>query len=305
MILSGALKRAVRWRWLSTNPIEHAEPPPQPAANPQPPSPEEAARILNEAWSDPDWAVLVWLTMVTGFRRGELCALRWNDLDVVGGVLSVERSIGQLAGQTWEKDTKTHQHRRIALDQETLTLLAGHRERCMADAAALGIELPPDAYMFSSAPDGRPTSSRARSASAMRGWPAARHQDDDPQAAPLLGDRADLRRVDVRTVAGRLGHGGGGTTTLRVYAAWVSEADQRASEGLLSSTAGATDQRARHARCGERALRGVQYEVVAAELRAQILNGRPATGVPAAKPEGDRSDVQRRGRDREPRGRPA
>jgi len=26
--------------------------------------------------------------------------------------------------------------------------------------------------------------------------------------------------VDVRTVAGRLGHGGGGTTTLRVYAAW-------------------------------------------------------------------------------------
>jgi hypothetical protein len=27
--------------------------------------------------------------------------------------------------------------------------------------------------------------------------------------------------VDLRTVAGRLGHGGGGVTTLRVYAAWV------------------------------------------------------------------------------------
>ncbi len=39
VILSGALKRAVRWRWLSTNPIEHAEPPQQPAANPKPPSP--------------------------------------------------------------------------------------------------------------------------------------------------------------------------------------------------------------------------------------------------------------------------
>jgi hypothetical protein len=34
--------------------------------------------------------------------------------------------------------------------------------------------------------------------------------------------------VDVRTVAGRLGHGGGGATTLRVYSAWMSEADQRA-----------------------------------------------------------------------------
>jgi site-specific recombinase XerD len=39
--------------------------------------------------------------------------------------------------------------------------------------------------------------------------------------------------VDVRTVAGRLGHGGGGATTLRVYAAWLSEADQRAA-GVLA-----------------------------------------------------------------------
>jgi hypothetical protein len=38
--------------------------------------------------------------------------------------------------------------------------------------------------------------------------------------------------VDVRTVAGRLGHGGGGATTLRVYAAWLSEADQRAATVL-------------------------------------------------------------------------
>lgn len=37
--------------------------------------------------------------------------------------------------------------------------------------------------------------------------------------------------VDVRTVAGRLGHSGG-ATTLRVYAAWNSEADQRAAAAL-------------------------------------------------------------------------
>ncbi|MGI9062774.1 MAG: hypothetical protein ACR2FQ_02995 [Pseudonocardiaceae bacterium] len=34
--------------------------------------------------------------------------------------------------------------------------------------------------------------------------------------------------VDVRTVAGRLGHGGGGATTLRVYAAWLAAADKTA-----------------------------------------------------------------------------
>ena len=32
----------------------------------------------------------------------------------------------------------------------------------------------------------------------------------------------------MRTVAGRLGHSGGGTTTLKVYSAWISDADQRA-----------------------------------------------------------------------------
>jgi integrase len=40
--------------------------------------------------------------------------------------------------------------------------------------------------------------------------------------------------VDVRTVAGRLGHGGGGTTTLRVYAAWNAESDKRAADILAA-----------------------------------------------------------------------
>lgn len=82
-IMSGALKRAVRWRWIASNPIDAAEPPASPKPNPRPPTPEEAARILNEAWKDPDWGVLVWLVMVTGLRRGELCSIRWRDLDLL------------------------------------------------------------------------------------------------------------------------------------------------------------------------------------------------------------------------------
>ena len=38
--------------------------------------------------------------------------------------------------------------------------------------------------------------------------------------------------VDLRTVAGRLGHGGGGATTLKVYAAWVAASDRKAAELL-------------------------------------------------------------------------
>ncbi|HEX8760148.1 MAG TPA: hypothetical protein VF734_09295, partial [Pseudonocardiaceae bacterium] len=41
---------------------------------PDPPSAEEAAALLNAAWVDPEWGLLLWLTMITGPRRGEVSA---------------------------------------------------------------------------------------------------------------------------------------------------------------------------------------------------------------------------------------
>ena len=53
------------------------------------------------------------------------------------------------------------------------------------------------------------------------------HTDDLHKLRHYTATELIAAGVDVRTVAGRLGHGGGGTTTLRVYAAFVNEADQR------------------------------------------------------------------------------
>jgi hypothetical protein len=83
--------------------------------------------------------------------------------------------------------------------------------------------------------------------------------------------------VDVRTVAGRLGHGGGGTTTLRVYAAWVAEADQRAAHGLaarLPERPGPVADDVERAKTDPRS----PYERVAAELRRRITEGAVADG---------------------------
>lgn len=234
-ILSGALKRAVRWRWIATSPITQADPPAAPKPNPRPPSAAEAAQILAEAWKDPDWGTLIWLTMVTGARRGELCGIRWRHLSLDTGVLQVERSIGQRGGRTWEKDTKAHQQRRIALDAETIGLLTEHRRRCAARATALGLELADDAFVFSLAPNGSthllPDSVGQRYGKLAKrlGINSTIHKLRHYSATELIA-----AGVDVRTVAGRLGHGGGGTTTLRVYTAWVSESDQRASTALFS-----------------------------------------------------------------------
>jgi integrase len=234
-ILSGACDRAVRWRWLGINPTEAASPPAPAPSNPQPPTAEQAARIVTEAWRDPDWGMFVWLAMVTGARRGELCALRWDALDPGAGVLTIRTSIAQRGGRTWEKKTKTHQQRRITLDEATLALLRAYLQRCGEQADALGFRLPVESRMFSPGPDGsawlKPDSvtQRYRRMCARLGWEMHLHQLRHYSATELIA-----AGVDVRTVAGRLGHAGGGTTTLRIYSAWRSEADQRAAGALAA-----------------------------------------------------------------------
>jgi len=79
--------------------------------------------------------------------------------------------------------------------------------------------------------------------------------------------------VDVRTVAGRLGHSGGGTTTLKVYSAWVAESDQRAAASLFDRL---PQRPAEHrVTAAEPAL----YEKIAAELRAEIASGALPVGA--------------------------
>ncbi len=278
-ILSGAYKRAVRWKWVTVNPLPEAEPPAAPVPNPHPPSASEAARIVNEAWKDPDWGALIWLAMTTGARRGELCALRWSRLDLTTAraVMWLRCAISKGMDGWAEGDLKTHQQRRVALDPETVEVLIEHQDRCRARAEALGIELAADAFVFSSAPDGStyPTpgtlTQRYNRLAERLGIDTNLHKLRHYSATELIA-----AGVDVRTVAGRLGHSGGGTTTLRTYAAWMSEADQRAASGI------ATRMPSRPASLDavERAKHDPQspYEKIAAELRRRILSGDLAAG---------------------------
>jgi integrase len=235
-ILSGALKKAVRWRWLAHSPVDEAEPPAAPSPHPRPPSTADTARILTTAWKDPDWGAFIWLAVTTGARRGELCALRWNDVELTAGALSISRALARTtSGGLAEKDTKTHQHRRVALDSETVEVMVAHRERAAANAAVIGVQLLPNAFVFSRAPDS--SSHLLPDSVSQRYGRLVGHLNINTTLHKLRHYSATeliSAGVDIRTVAGRLGHGGGGTTTLKVYAAWVSEADQRAAATLAS-----------------------------------------------------------------------
>jgi integrase len=208
-ILSGAYRRAVRWRWVSVSPIGQAELPSAPAPNPQPPSPREAARIVNEAWRDPDWGALLWVAMTTGARRGELCALRWSSVSLDEGreTIWLRRAIRKDGGRLVEAELKTHQQRRVALDRETVAVLREHHERCQLRGVALGEEQSADAFVFSGAPDGStfPTpdtvTQRYERLADRLGVVTTFHKLRHYSATELIAGG-----VDVRTVAGRLGH---------------------------------------------------------------------------------------------------
>jgi integrase len=207
-ILRGALDRAVRWRYLGINEAALAEPPAFERREPDPPSAEEVADLLNEAWRDPSWGMLLWLTMVTGCRRGEMCALRWTDLDVVRGMMTVERSYAQTAQGTHEKETKSRQKRRVAIDAYTVELLIAYREQCEADCAAIGIKLARDAFVFSNSPDcsiallPSTVTQKYRRLATRVGLRSSRlHSLRHYSATELL-----TAGVDLRTVSGRLGH---------------------------------------------------------------------------------------------------
>lgn len=145
-VISGTLSAAERWDWINSNPARAARRPRPKPPEPDPPTPAEAAKLAEEAFRmDDDWGTLVWLVMTTGVRRGELCALRFSRIDFDEGVIDLRSN--WVGGK--EKDTKTHQSRRIALDTETLVLLSEQRLRVQKRVESLGTKFSDDLFAFS------------------------------------------------------------------------------------------------------------------------------------------------------------
>ena len=269
-VLRGALGHAARWSYVGVNAAELAQAPSPRKPRPDPPSPREAADLLNDAWTDPEWGLLLWLTMITGLRRGELSALRWRHLDLDRSNLWVERSTAHSRAGLVEKDTKTENQRRLSLDPHTVELLRTHQGSVAAQLRALGVALDGDTYVFSTTPDySQPRAPKAvtqkyrKMAERLRLRSTRLHALRHYSPTELLA-----AGVDLRTVSGRLGHSSG-VTTLRVYAAWVDQADRRAAEQMAEIMPVVVPK--------PRPPRG-PYESIAEALRDDISSGRLEPG---------------------------
>ncbi len=79
------------------------------------------------------------LILGTGLRRGEACALRWEDIDLVRGEAKVNGSLVRQNGGLRVVDTKTDKSRRkIALSAHMLALLKSQKARQAAERLTAG-----------------------------------------------------------------------------------------------------------------------------------------------------------------------
>ena len=225
--LHAALAQAERWSWVFENVAERASPPKGVQAEMRPPTPAEVARLLESvAESDPALHLYLTLAAMTGARRGQLLALRWVDVDLVVGALSIQRAVVEGPDGPVLVPTKTRRSYRVALDEASVALLRAHYER-------VGSSDNEDRFIFAADPD------------AARPWMpnfVTKRFIDARRAAGLDHFRLhDLRHfmatemldagVPVPIVAARLAHARA-STTLNVYAHAVPGGDRRAAEML-------------------------------------------------------------------------
>ncbi|MGH9920157.1 MAG: tyrosine-type recombinase/integrase, partial [Nitrososphaerales archaeon] len=237
-VVHSALEQAVAWDLLMFNPASKASPGRVDSPEIYTPEVEEVLDLMKAAdEQDPDFAAFLLLAAVTGARRGELCALRWNDFDVEGAALRIARAIALgLDGPVERQKPKTRSSvRTIALDAGTIAVLELHRARCAERALGCGASLPKSAFIFSDEVDGsipwRPdsTSRRFRVLRQKAGLDEGIHLHSLRHfvVTTLLSGGVELPEV-----AGRVGHAGGGKTTLAVYSHFRQARDREAADLL-------------------------------------------------------------------------
>ena len=115
----------MRWDWLAANPADRAKPKKGPKAKGASVPPELVGKLLTKALTfDPPLAVYLGLAAVTGARRGELCALRWRDVDLEERMLHIARALVDAGGgDIREKGTKEDDHRHLPLGDATVAIL--------------------------------------------------------------------------------------------------------------------------------------------------------------------------------------
>ena len=207
VILSEALKHAIKLGLLNRNVCQVVDPPPPERKEMATLTSDEVPDFL-EAIEVSPYRTLFYVSLFTGLRRSELLGLQWGDLTLELASLSVARTLHQLdSGEYVIRPPKTKKSRRVVdLSPNVALLLRQHRKEQEAQRALVGKPLREDDWVFAH-PDGNPlrpgTVSHAFSKLSHKGViPKLRLHDLRHSHATLLLEDG----MDINAVKQRLGH---------------------------------------------------------------------------------------------------
>jgi integrase len=231
-VLHAALARAANAEIVGRNVAAVVHPPRVEPGEIQILAPPQMAEVLARL-QEHVLAPLVVLALGTGMRRGEVCGLRWGDVDLDGALLRVERSLEETkAGLRLKPPKSRHGRRTIALPAAAAEALRAHRRRQAEQRLALGLGRPGAADWVFGRADGSPRSpdnlSRdwRRAVKALDLPPVRFHALRHAHASALIA-----AGVDVLTISRRLGHGTP-AFTLTVYGHLLANSDAAAARAI-------------------------------------------------------------------------
>lgn len=205
-VLKMALQHAVAQGFIPRNPMAAMKRPKARSKTMEYWKADEAAAFLDHVAGDR--LRTMWLLFLArGFRRGELVGLRWQNVDLDAGRLSVIDTIVVVDGDAEDSQPKTDRGRRsVPLDADLVAALTSHRRRQLKERLAWG-EGWVDAGLVFTREDGTPlhpetVSSRFETLSRRAGLRKIRLHDLRHTAATL----ALQAGIPVKVVSEWLGH---------------------------------------------------------------------------------------------------
>lgn len=221
-LMRNALNRAVKWSLVTRSVAESIDADDLPkAVKPESAvlNESEVRRLLDEAKKPssrstsrgylsayPAFYPAVAFAAYTGARRGEVLALRWSELDLDAGTVTISRSLAQTRDGLFFKEPKGGRSRTISLSSTLVGILRSHRAAQQAERLAFGAAYQNDGLVFAR-PDGSnltPWNFGAAFRDLVRraGVPRIRLHDLRDTHASLLAKAG----VPIEVVSKRLGH---------------------------------------------------------------------------------------------------
>lgn len=137
-ILHQALRHAVLWQLLQRNPADAVQAPRPKKAETKALTKEEVGRLLAAVKSNRDYA-MIYTAIWTGMRRGELLGLRWADVDLTAGIITVEQGLVVSKEGLQLTQPKTRGSRRsIPVPKSVGDVLKQHRKQQLSQRLAAG-----------------------------------------------------------------------------------------------------------------------------------------------------------------------